>query len=250
MNPKPTIEELAITLSAKNLNPTLLTPEFLVYSGIIPSEWTLASQPILNSKIAHLAFTNGINLSTQFDTITISENLKNKTLQQIQIPEIARKYTSTLPNANYQAISINPSTFFTFESKTENAAQNYISTHLLAPGPWQQIGTKPLRASVHLAYTLERSQFNLKIDDVLLRQADDTPQAALLFSGSFPLKIVGETPPEKLQHLHQLIDNWQTDLEIFRDVVGQKFLSVPTVEKEMPSQPKNEFNWQMADNNN
>jgi hypothetical protein len=84
----------------------------------------------------------------------------------------------------------------------------------------------------------------------LLRQADDTPQAALLFSGSFPYKIVGETPQEKLQHLHQLIENWQTDLEIFREVVLQKFLSFPTVEKEMSSHPENEFNWQMADNNN
>ena len=91
MNPKPTIEELAITLSAKNLNPTLLTPEFLVYSGIVPSEWSLASQPILNSQVAHIAFTNGINLSTQLDAITISENLKNKTCQEVLIPEIARK---------------------------------------------------------------------------------------------------------------------------------------------------------------
>lgn len=223
MNPKPTIEELAITLSAKNLNPTLLTPEFLAYSGIVPSEWSLASQPILNSQVAHIAFTNGINLSTQLDAITISENLKNKTCQEVLIPEIARKYASTLPNANYQAISINPTIFLTFEDSTENVAQNYISSHLLVPGPWQQIGTKPLRASIHLAYTLERCQLNLKIDDVLLRTADDTPQAALLFSGSFPYKIVGETPSEKLHSLHQLIDNWQTDLEIFREIVLQKF---------------------------
>jgi hypothetical protein len=225
MNLKPTIEELAITLSAKNLNPTLLTPEFLAYSGIVPSEWSLASQPILNSQVAHIAFTNGINLSTELGVITISENLKNKTSQEVLIAEIARKYTSTLPNASYQAISINPSVFLTFEDSSENSAQHYISTHLLVPGSWQQVGTKPLRASVHLAYTLEHCQFNLKIDDVLLRQADDTPQAALLFSGSFPYKIVGEAPSEKLHNLHQLIGNWKGNLETFKEVVFQKFLN-------------------------
>lgn len=69
-------------------------------------------------------------------------------------------------------------------------------------------------------------------------------------TGSFPYKILGETPSEKLQNLHQLIDNWQTDLEIFRAVILYKFFSFKTVETENPSHPENEFNWQLTDNNN
>jgi hypothetical protein len=85
---------------------------------------------------------------------------------------------------------------------------------------------------------------------VKLNLPKQPPQLTVLVSGNFPYIISGKTPQEKLQYLHQLIDNWQTDLEIFREVVWQKFLSFPTVEKEVLSHSENEFNWQMADNNN
>ncbi len=40
---------------------------------------------------------------------------------------------------------------------------------------------------------LNRGQFNLKIDDVLLRRADNSPEFAVLFSGNFPSDIQGES---------------------------------------------------------
>ncbi|MBD1944544.1 hypothetical protein H6F78_07660 [Coleofasciculus sp. FACHB-64] len=40
--PTPAFEELAIALIASNFNPTLLTPDFLKYSGIVGSDWKLA----------------------------------------------------------------------------------------------------------------------------------------------------------------------------------------------------------------
>jgi hypothetical protein len=226
MNPTPAVEELAISIVAKNLNPTLLTREFLVYSGIIPSDWSLASQPILNSQVAHVAFTNGINISIQMSAVTFSENILAKTRESVIVPTLIRKYIQTLPNIEYQSIGINPSIFFTFDENNEKNARHYISTRLLAPGAWQQVGNKPVRASLQLAYTLDRGQFNLKIDDVLLRRADNQPEYAVLFSGNFPSDIQGESPTERSHHLNQLLNNWQSDLETFRELIYQKFLGV------------------------
>lgn len=226
MNPTPAVEELAISIVAKNLNPTLLTREFLVYSGIIPSDWSLASQPILNSQVAHVAFTNGINISIQMSAVTFSENILAKARESVIVPTLIRKYVQTLPNIEYQSIGINPSIFFTFDENNENNARHYISTRLLAPGEWQQVGNQPVRASLQLAYTLDRGQFNLKIDDVLLRRADNQPEFAVLFSGNFPSDIQGESPTERSHHLNQLLNNWQSDLATFREIIYQKFLGV------------------------
>lgn len=225
MNPTPAVEELAISIVAKNLNPTLLTREFLVYSGIIPSDWSLASQPILNSQVAHVAFTNGINISIQMSAVTFSENILAKTQESVIVPTLIRKYVQTLPNLDYQSIGINPSIFFTFDEENENLARHYIATHLLAPGAWQQVGNKPLRASLQLAYTLDRGQFNLKIDDVLLRRADNQPEYAVLFSGNFPYEIQGESVSERLENINRILKNWQSDLETFQEMVSHKFLS-------------------------
>ena len=103
MNPTPAVEELAISIVAKNLNPTLLTREFLVYSGIIPSDWSLASQPILNAQVAHVAFTNGVNISIQMSAVTFSENILAKTRESVIVPTLIRKYVQTLPNIEYLA---------------------------------------------------------------------------------------------------------------------------------------------------
>jgi hypothetical protein len=116
MNPSPAVEELAISIVAKNLNPTLLTREFLVYSGIIPSDWSLASQPILNSQVAHVAFTNGINISIQMSAVTFSENILVKTQESVIVPTLIRKCvgwqrfrawtTSTLPSMQRTNIGV------------------------------------------------------------------------------------------------------------------------------------------------
>jgi len=42
------IEELTLSLVIQNFNPTLLSYDFLNMSGIVPKEWELASQPIIN----------------------------------------------------------------------------------------------------------------------------------------------------------------------------------------------------------
>jgi hypothetical protein len=45
-----------------------------------------------------------------------------------------------------------------------------------------------------------------------------------LFSGSFQYEIAGELEGEKLQHLYKLLENWQPDLEAYREIVNKRFL--------------------------
>ncbi len=226
MIPVPAFEELTIVVAANNNNPATFTPDFLKYSGIISTDWELAEPALLNSHLAQITFTNGINLSAQFDNITFSESLEAKALEDVKIPAIARKYIETLPNTDYQGVEINPSSFFTFEDEDEGGVRNYIVTTLLSPGAWHEFGSKPVTATLQLAYTLKQRQFNLKIDDVRLRRPDNTPQSAVLFSGNFPYKITGDTTLERLQHLYGLIDNWQGDLKTYRELVNQRFLGI------------------------
>lgn len=228
MKPIPEFQELAFCIVANNLNPTLLTPEFLKQSGIVPTDWKLAQPLLINSQAAKVTFTNDIVISTRFDTITFSETLETKNTEEAKTPGIVRKYVETLHELDYQTIDINPSSFFTFEEEGEKRFRHYIVTTLLTSGAWQEASREPLTASLNLTYILEQGQFNLKIDDVRLRQSDNSPQPAVLFSGNFSYKIAGETTSERLQNLYQLIERWRKDLETYRDIVNHRFLGLGT----------------------
>ncbi len=177
MKPKITIQELALSLTAKNHSPTLLNSDFLKHSGIVPADWELARPPIFSPQISQVAFTNGTNIVAQSNAITFIESLNSKSQETAKIPNITRKYIEALPRTDYQTLSINPRTFVTFSGPDENAASEFITSTLLSKGTWSDVGKSPVKAAVNLVYSLERGELNLSVAEALLQlqDADQTP---------------------------------------------------------------------------
>lgn len=222
------VQELVIVIAAKNNNPTILTADFLKYSGIIPSDWELARQPVLNTNVSQVVFTNGVSIVAETNRVIFIEALADKSADEIAIPLLARKYVETLPNAEYQAIGLNPRGYASFDA-SEDAARNYVSQTLLAPGAWQEVGTTPARATVNYVYTLERGQFNLSVNEAALRQSDETTKPIVLFSGNFSYDVANNSKEEQLKNLYQALGNWQADLEVYTDIINNKFLAIKEV---------------------
>ena len=103
-----TIEELGIVIGAKDLSPTIMSQDFLKFSGIIPSSWELAQEPILHPNSAHLNYKNGVNISAQPRSFTLGEALNNKELDDIAIGKVATRYVNKLPHADYVGMSFTP----------------------------------------------------------------------------------------------------------------------------------------------
>jgi hypothetical protein len=224
MKQKIAIQELALSLTAKNHSPTLLNSDFLKYSGIVPPNWELARPPVLGSQISQVSFTNGINIVAQSNAITFIESLSTKPLEDTKIPAVIRKYVEALPRTDYQTLSINPRSFVTFEGEDEIAASKYITSTLLSKDTWSDVGKAPVKAAVNLVYALERGELNLSVAEALLQLQDADPTPAVLFSGSFQYEVAGELEGEKLQRLYQLLENWKPDLEAYREIVSERFL--------------------------
>jgi hypothetical protein len=224
------VQELVIVIAAKNNNPTILTVDFLKYSGIIPSDWELSRQPVLTNSASQVVFTNGVSIVAETNRVIFIEAVADKSADAIAIPQIAHKYVETLPNAEYQAIGLNPRGYASFDA-SEDAARNYLSKTLLAPGAWQEIGTAPARATVNYVYTLERGQFNLSVNEAALRQSDETTKPIVLFSGNFSYEIASNSKDEQLKNLYKALGNWQADLDTYTDIVNSKFLATEEVEQ-------------------
>ncbi|MGB0560198.1 MAG: hypothetical protein ACPGVO_00130, partial [Spirulinaceae cyanobacterium] len=215
------IQELTLTLAAPDCNPILLTPNFLKGSGIIPSEWELARKPTLTPKIAQISFTNGINLISQPGSLTLIQALApDSDPNSLKTPELAQKYAQALPNLDYQALSINPRTFLTFPDDNDDAARQYLN-NLLAPAPWQNAGTAPLKATLNLNYTFGERTLNLSINEIKLQKEDQSAQHAVLFSGNVPQKINAESEGEKLDQLRNAIGQWRQVWDTYQGLFQQ-----------------------------
>ncbi len=221
-------QELGIIIAAKNHKPTILNPEFLKYSGIIPDSWELARQPISTPSVSQIAFTNGVVIVAEPTRIIFIESIENKAITEITIANIAKKYVQTLPNVEYEAVGLNPRGYITFEQQQDTARQ-YIADTLLSSGTWQEIGTAPVRATLNLAYTLERCPFYLTVNEAALRNPDETTTPIVLFNGSFSYEINSEIISERLIKMNQIIDNWQADLSIYQEIISTKFLAKEAV---------------------
>ena len=103
MNQTLITQEFGIIIAAKNHKPTILNVDFLKYSGIVPTDWELARQPIYTQSVSQVAFTNGVAIVAEPTRIMFIEAIENKAAKEISVPNIAKKYISALPNVEYEA---------------------------------------------------------------------------------------------------------------------------------------------------
>jgi hypothetical protein len=215
------ISEIAVSIVAKNLNPAVLNPDFLKYTGIIPADWELANQPVYNNNLVQLIYKNGVGIIVQPNRLNVLEMIGPKTPVEIQVAAIASQLIEKLSQIEYQAVGINPKGFVGFASAED--AYHYICGKLLSPGSWQEFGGSKVNASLELSYPLKRGVLNLAINQVNVQSGEQvTP--AILFSGNLNYPLLGNTITEKIQDLQQVIGNWQNDVKTFQDLLGEKFL--------------------------
>lgn len=218
------IEEISLIIAAKDLTPTMMSQDFLKFSGIIPKEWELAQQPVLNPNFAQLNFTNGININAQPRTITISESLGNRKLTELNIAQVASKYIEKLPHAEYMGMSCSPKILIPFPS-TPETVRDFITGTLLGSGAWKKIGIAPVQAGINLMYLLDRCQLTMNISEARLQQPQKQPIIAILFSGNFNYSVnLQDEKSDRLTQISSFMANWQSDFEEFRTIVNEKFL--------------------------
>lgn len=224
------IEELTISLVIKNLNPTLSSYDFINMSGIVPSDWELAKQPVTNQRGSQISFKNGVNIIAQANTVSFVEGLGTKALQDLQFANVAKKYVDKMSNAEYQGLSISPKIIVPF-SQDEEGGKNFINDTLLSKGLWNSFNNVIPQASLNLFYDLGHRQLALNINPAKLQQSEDISISAVLFAGNFNYNLSNLVGENRLKTLIEIISNWDKDLETFRELIYQKFLQKAVSEK-------------------
>jgi hypothetical protein len=219
------MEEISLTIAAQGLAPSMMSQDFLKSSGIIPQNWELAQQAVLNPNFAQLNFTNGVGINAQPRTLNLSESLNNKKTADVTIHQVANQYLEKMPHAEYIGFSFNPKILIPFPYNPQ-AVRQFITESLLGSGAWKHIGKTPVQANVNLLYYLDRCQLSINISEANLQKPQSATVAAILFSSSFNYNVRVETEKSsnRMTQMINFLEHWQTDLEEFRTIVHQKFL--------------------------
>lgn len=216
-------QELAIVISVKTQNPTILNEDFLKQTGIIPSDWKLAREPIYTDRVAQIVFENGFSIAAQPDRVMFLEAVGDKDLATITAGEVAQKYVATLKLADYQAVGINFRSYVAHNSP--EAASEYINSQLLAAGTWQQYGTGAVRASVNLVYDLSERQLNLSINEASIQFPEQPATPVVLFAGNFSYDASKVSTDDKAAEIAQVIGNWKQDLTEYTALITERFIA-------------------------
>ncbi len=220
------IQEVGIVLSVKNLNPQVINPDFLKMSGVLPGDWELDKNPVVNNRLVQLTFKNGVNIVAQAGSVTFSQSVNPKNEQPLLIGEVATRYVEKLPNAEYQGVAIAPKNVLAF-GEQQDASKKYIVEQLLASGDWRNVGQGIIQANLNIAYQMAKCQLNISINQVNLQQPDKPDISGLLFAGSFNYPITNATGDQLIVQMKEAIANWDNDLKTFQEVINQKFLGEP-----------------------
>jgi hypothetical protein len=236
MSNKFTTQDFVIAISAEDFNPTMLNADFLKYSGIVPIDWELSRAPIYNSRAAQIVFTNGVNILAEGNRIIFAEPIINKSSESLLTPSIVKKYAQTLLNMTFDVVGISLRGYISFDDS--ESARSYISANLLSNASWQVEG---MRASLNLVYECERTPLYLTIAEAALQEDDDTTKPIVMFTGRYNYQLTGETSNEKRNHLYQVIENTESDLIEYSQLINNKFVQQELIEEHTAIEVPNLF---------
>jgi hypothetical protein len=217
------IQEMTIAIAANSFTPNIINPEFLRLSGVIPQDWQLAREPIVNPGLVQLVFQNRVSIVGQQNIVTFIENFGTEPVKELLISDLAKRFVEKLPNADYQSVGFGPKSVIPIKLGGMDAGRKFITNTLLAPGPWQDIGKAPVKASLNLQYQLDRCQLNIAINEATIQMADQSTIPAVLFAGNFNYSIAQADPSMRLNALYKSIEHWDLDLALFRELIEQRF---------------------------
>jgi hypothetical protein len=220
MNQNLDVQELSLVIAVERQDPSLLTPDFLRYSGIIPQDWELSRQPVRAQQAAQVSYQNGVSILAYPDRTVFVEPLSDKTEESVELPHLAQRYSQVLRNLKFQAVGVNFRGHVLFPG-TEDSAHQYLCSTLLSPGPWQSIGTAPMRAGLNLVYTFERNRLNLSVQEAMMQPPEQERVPVVLFTANFETQLQTVAEADHLTGLQQALTSWQTDLANYRQVVDK-----------------------------
>lgn len=212
-------QEVTISLFSPNFRIYTVTGSILKQKKIIPENWQLIQEKLVNPNLIRFVFSNGFKIQTQPNKISFTTMIKKESLP---LHEIIRNFVYAFPQFVYNRIQILPRRLISLPGEND-VAKNFIKNILLQEGDWQSFRNVKPRAEVFFYYHINNRFLVLKINDVKFKTRKNNIKPAIFFRGLFNENLVNNRKIVNLQKLDNIISNYDEYVNIFNTVIDQVF---------------------------
>lgn len=199
----------SVVVAAAAHNPSILHPSFLVAEKIVPDSWQLAEPPLCTPPLSLVKYQNGIAISVEQEKLQVVDNEPGDPVSS-QVPEIAERYTRTLPYTRYTGVGINVNGF------VETADAKAILERFVAPGPWNEGELQASAVGVRFVYAVLGTRLRIAFDGGAVQKTGGPSRSGVVIAANYHVDLSG---PDLAAELSTAIRRYSTCCLKFHEIV-------------------------------
>lgn len=203
--------ELAVVLVARSNNPSILNPDFLRFNGIVSEGCDVAQSPISTPAFSQVVFKNGVTVTADPGRVIFTAN--DLTDENLEPPEIARRYLQQVPHAPYSAVGINPKFFVRSPSGVP-----LVKRALRNQGLWTSFKDFLPAVNLKLVYAYSERTIFLDVADGKLTEDGDR-FSGRLFQANVHREVMESNANIRNQKIGAILDRWESDRNDVRALI-------------------------------
>jgi len=206
----------SVVVLAKQHNPTILHPSFLVSEEIVPSDWEVDEPPVSTPVFAIVKYKNGIVFNVDENKFQVTENQIKDDFRKSQVSDLACKYAQKLPHVNYKAVGIN------FKGFVECVKpETIVIDRFLKPGVANFNSNQPTALGLRIVYELKDARLRLSCDSGKVKHAENEKERkGILIDANYHMDLPGNDVRKEIREATSLFSQY---CDNFVNVTGNVF---------------------------
>ena len=211
----------SIVVVGHDCNPTILSPDFLLYQKIVLPEWQweLGSPIMTTPAIAIVTYTNGVSIRVEPKRFQVEEVSKEIWPPDSHIIHVARRYIEVLPHVRYTAVGINFRSFI-----EHHEAEIYVRKKFLKEGAWINDSPPLHTIAIKLIYPLSNGRLSITVDPGRLQEGDkvgEQEKSGIIINANFHRDCQGYPAHEQvITYLQNVKEDWKEYNTIISRIFG------------------------------
>lgn len=124
------LHSVSVVVTAQSHNPSILTKEFLVESGIVPKDWT-ATEVVNTPVLSLVRFESGVQWALDSSRLSVTENCESSFQDSYQIHGSVIEYLKKVEYVPYRSLGLN-----CIVAMESNEPRTWLRRRFLRDGPW------------------------------------------------------------------------------------------------------------------
>ncbi len=211
----------SIVVVGHSHNPSILNPDFMARTGIVPSDWGWdLDEPVFSTPpLSQVRYKNGITIVCEPSKLRITESAEPADPATSRIQEIAIGYVKALPHVPYSAVGVN------FTAALEKGdPTRFLIQAFLQSGPWNTEAHHLSGLGLRLVYPLNGGHLTISLDAGEIGEgSQQNRKSVVVMDANFHHDCASEDRvTEIVGHLKRSLEFWNEYQRVVSDIMGKE----------------------------